>query len=82
MTQHKAALGRRLLREFERRRLLSADDVQIMAAWEHGGSFPVDAEVGIAADERDGLERLLRYCARPALALERLREIEPRAPRL
>ena len=53
-----------------------------MAAWEHGGGFPVDAEVRIAADERDGLERLLRYCARPAFALERLRGIDPLAPRL
>ncbi len=35
--------------------------------WEHGGGFSVDA----------GLERLLRYCARPAFALERLREIDP-----
>ena len=26
--------------------------------------------------DRSGLERLLRYCARPALALERLREID------
>ena len=46
-----------------------------MAAREHGGGFSADAEVRIAADERDGLERLLRYCARPALALERLRVI-------
>ena len=31
----------------------------------------------IEADDRNGLERLLRYCARPAFALERLREIDP-----
>ncbi len=31
----------------------------------------------IEAQDRDGLERLLRYCARPAFALERLREIDP-----
>lgn len=30
----------------------------------------------IEAHERDGLERLLRYCARPAFAPERLREID------
>jgi hypothetical protein len=56
-------------------------------------SFSVDAEVRIEAHEREGLERLLRYCApkvlrscaeevllgcaRPAFALERLREIDP-----
>ena len=31
----------------------------------------------IGAADRAGLERLLRYCARPAFALERLREIDP-----
>ena len=60
-----------------RRRLLSADDAQVMATWEHGGGFSVDAEVRIEAHEREGLERLLRYCARPAFALERLTEIDP-----
>lgn len=40
----------------------------MMAEGEHGGGFSVDAH------EREGLERLLRYCARPAFALERLRE--------
>ena len=37
--------------------------------------FAVDAEVRIEAHERDALERLLRYCARP-FSLERLREID------
>jgi hypothetical protein len=35
------------------------------------------ATVRIEGDDREGLERLLRYCARPAFALERLREIDP-----
>jgi hypothetical protein len=48
-----------------------------MAAWEHGGGFSVDTSVRIEGDDRAGLERLLRYCARPAFALERLREIDP-----
>ena len=30
----------------------------------------------VEASDRQGLERLLRYCARPAFALERLREID------
>jgi len=55
---------------------MSADDAQTMANWEHGGGFSVDAAVRIEAHERDGLERLLRYCARPPFALERLREID------
>ncbi len=72
-----AAVRKRLLRAVERRGLLSADDAQTMANWEHGGGFSVDTAVRIEAHERDGLERLLRYCARPAFALERLREIDP-----
>ena len=72
-----AAVLKQLLRSALRRGLLSADDAQTMANREHGGGFPVDAAVRIEAHERDGLERLLRYCARPAFALERLREIDP-----
>jgi hypothetical protein len=34
----------------------------------------VDTSVRIEADDRAGLERLLRYCARPAFAMERLRK--------
>ena len=60
-----------------RRGLLSAQHAQVMAEWERGGGFSVDAKVRIEAHERDGLERLLRYCARPVFALERLREIDP-----
>ena len=48
-----------------------------MAEWEHGGGFSVDAKVRIEAHEREDLERLLRYCARPAFALEWLRDIDP-----
>ena len=71
-----ATVRKRLLRSVEQRGLLSADGAQTMADWEHGGGFSVDAAVRIEAHERDGLERLLRYCARPAFALERLREID------
>ena len=46
----------------------------------NGGGFSVDASVRIEADDRPGLERLLRYCARPPFALERLEAID--APRL
>ena len=46
------------------------------AQWEHGGGFSVDASVRIAAADRAGRERLLRYCARPLFALDRLRELD------
>ncbi len=71
-----ATVRRRLLRAAKRRGVLAPEDARAMAAWEHDGDFSVDAEVRIEAHERDGLERLLRYCARPAFALERLREID------
>lgn len=41
-----------------------------MAGWDHGGGFSVDAAVRIEGNDRAGLERLLRYCARPSFALE------------
>ena len=44
-----------------------------MLAYRHGG-FSVDTSVCIAAHDRAGQERLLRYCARPAFALDRLRK--------
>ena len=45
-----------------------------MLAWEHGG-FSLDASVCIAGPDRAGLERLLRYCARPPFALERIEQV-------
>ena len=60
-----------------RRGLLPADDALAMAQWQHGGGFSVDASVRIAAADRAGRERLLRYCARPPLALDRRREFDP-----
>ena len=63
---------RRVLRLFRRRSILPADVVEDMLQWSHAGGFSVDASVWIAAHDRRGLERLLRYCARPVFALERL----------
>ena len=36
----------------------------------------VDASVCIKGRDRPGLERWLRYCARPPFALERLRQLD------
>jgi hypothetical protein len=44
-----------------------------MLAYQHSG-FSVDAGVCIEAHDRAALERLLRYCARPPFAMERLRK--------
>ena len=60
-----ARVRRRVLAAYCRHGVQSAEDAQDMAAWDHGGGFSVDASVGIAANDRPALERLLRYCARP-----------------
>lgn len=67
---------RRILRAFVRRALLDKDERREMAQWNHGGGFSVDATVRIAANDRRGLERLLRYCARPPFSSERLQALD------
>ena len=57
-----------------RRGLLPDDDARAMGQWQHGGGFSVDGAVRLAATDRAGCLRLLRYCARPPFALDRLRE--------
>ena len=71
-----AKVRRRLLRALTRRGVLEPEDADAMASWEHGGGFSLDVRVRIEGADRQGLARLLRYCARPAFALERLREID------
>ncbi len=65
-------IRRRVLSLFERRGLIDAEAADNLRQWEHGGGFSLDATIRIEAHDRGGLERLLRYCARPALASERL----------
>jgi hypothetical protein len=68
---------RRVIRWFRLARLLDAAAAADMLAWENSG-FSVDASVRITLFDRDvpsyfqSLEHLLRYCARPPFALERL----------
>ena len=68
---------RRILRAFVRRGRINAQTRKEMEAWEHGGGFSLDASVRIDADDRKGLERLLRTCARPSFAADRLEELDP-----
>ena len=67
---------RRILRAFVRRGRIDAQTRKEMEAWDHGGGFSLDASVRIEADDRKGLDRLLRYCARPPFAAERLEELD------
>jgi hypothetical protein len=66
---------RRVLRWFARAGHLDPADARDMAGWHHGGGFSLDASVRIEAHDRAGLARLLRYCARPPFALERLEQL-------
>ncbi len=69
-----ATLRRRILRAFVGRGLLESFEAKEMLAYKHSG-FSVDAGVRIEAHDRAGLERLLRYCARPPFAMDRLRKV-------
>jgi hypothetical protein len=71
-----AQVRRRILRAFVRRGLLEKEDRKEMEQWDHGGGFSLDAGVRIEAHDRQSLERLLRYCARPPFAADRLEEID------
>jgi hypothetical protein len=68
---------RRVIRWFRLAHLLDASWVAAMFAWENSG-FSIDASVRIALNGVQlrvycqPLEHLLRYCARPPFALERL----------
>jgi len=73
VAQVQASLRLPLLRAFVGRGLLEGFEAKEMLAYRHSG-FSVDTSVCIAAHDRAGLERLLRYCARPPFALARLRK--------
>ena len=68
---------RRTIRWFRLAGLLDAAAAADMLAWDNSG-FSIDASVRITLIDRDvpsyfrSLEHLLRYCARPPFALERL----------
>jgi len=57
---------------FEKEGLLDDEATASMRSWSHAGGFSLDATIRIEAWDRAGLERLLRYCARPPFASERL----------
>jgi hypothetical protein len=73
VAQVQADLRRRILRAFVGRGLIEQADAKDMLAYQHSG-FSVDAGVLTEAHDRAALERLLRYCARPSFAMDRLRK--------
>jgi len=76
IAQVQAQVRQRTLRAFVRRGLIGKGDRDEMMGWEHGGGFSLDASVCIGGADRAGLERLLRYCARPPFALEHLHPLD------
>jgi hypothetical protein len=69
-------VSQRVLRWFVRRGWLDPDEARAMRDWHNDGGFSLDATVRIPAWDRAGLERLLRYCARPPFALDRLEAVD------
>lgn len=76
IAQVQAQVRQRILRTFVRRGLIDKPDRDEMLNWEHGGGFSLDASVCIQDTDQAGLERLLRYCARPPFALEHLHPLD------
>ncbi len=60
------------LRWLHRHGHLDDEAIHTLDAPDHAGGWSVDGSVTIAEWDRQGLERLVRYCARPALSQERL----------
>lgn len=67
---------RRVLRYFRRHELLDEATTADMLSWQVAGGFSIDASVRVDGHDRHGVERLVRYCARPPFALERLHALE------
>jgi hypothetical protein len=65
-------IRRRTLRWLTRHGYLDSEAAEMMQEWPHSGGFSVDGSVRLPAWDRGGLERLARYCARPAFSAERL----------
>ncbi len=73
VAQAQATLRRRILSAFVGRGHLKRFEAKEMLAYKHSG-FSVDAVVCVGAQDRAGLERLLRHGARPPFSMDRLRK--------
>ena len=62
----------RVLKLFCRRGWFEKTEIEKMLTYDNSG-FSLNANVKIPAWDREGLERLIRYCARPPFASENLR---------
>ena len=65
-------IHKRILKLFGKRGWIEKEEIKKMLDYENNG-FSLDASVRIESWNREGLERLIRYCARPCFASENLR---------
>ncbi len=65
-------IQKRVLKYFGKRGWFDKPTIERMLGYENSG-FSLDANVRFESWDRDGLERLIRYCARPPFASENLR---------
>ena len=72
ITDTQERIQKRVLRYFCRRGFFDKEELEKMLSYENSG-FSLDAKVKIDAWDKDGLERLIRYCARPAFKSENIR---------
>jgi Putative transposase/Transposase zinc-binding domain len=66
------AIKKRVLKFFHRRGWFDKETMEKMLTYENSG-FSLNAKVLVPSWDREGLERLMRYCARPPFASENLR---------
>jgi len=66
------SIQKRVFRYFCKRGFFDKDEMEKMLSYENTG-FSLDAKVRIESWDKDGLERLIRYCARPPFKSENIR---------
>ncbi len=72
ITDTQEAIQKRVLKYFCKRQFFDKEEMQKQLTHENSG-FSLDATVKIPAYDKDALERLIRYCARPPFKSENIR---------
>jgi hypothetical protein len=72
ITDTQEAIQKRVLRYFCNQKFFDKDEMQNMLAYENSG-FSLDASVKVESFDKEALERLIRYCARPPFNSENVR---------
>jgi len=72
ITDTQESIQKRVLRYFCNRKFFDKDEMQNMLAYENSG-FSLDASVKVESFDKEALERLIRYCARPPFNSENIR---------